>query len=69
MLLANVLAWRWLAWFAINQWLQNFAYRVEVGWSVFLLAGVLALAIALLTVGTQATKAALANPVASLRGE
>lgn len=67
-LLANVIAWP-LAWIAVNKWLQNFAYRVEIGWWVFALAGGLALVIALLTVSTQAIKAALANPVASLRSE
>jgi putative ABC transport system permease protein len=57
------------AYFAMNRWLQDFAYRIEVGWSVFVLAGGLALVIALLTVSTQAIRAALANPVESLRYE
>lgn len=68
MLLANLLAWP-LAWYAMSLWLQNFAYRVEVGWWVFLLASGLALLIALLTVGTQAMRAAVANPVEALRYE
>jgi len=65
---ANLLAWP-LAWFAMNKWLQSFAFRVEIQWWVFALAGGLALLIALLTVSTQAIKAALANPVESLRYE
>ncbi len=58
-----------IAWYAMNQWLQDFAYRVDISWWVFALAGVLALLIALLTVSYQAIKAALANPVKSLRSE
>jgi len=67
-LLANLLAWP-VAWYAMNRWLQNFAYRIEISWWVFALAGGLALVIAMLTVGTQAIRAALANPVESLRYE
>ncbi|MFQ5632106.1 MAG: ABC transporter permease, partial [bacterium] len=52
-LLANLIAWP-VAWIAMNQWLQNFAYRIEISWWVFALAGGLALVIALLTVSTQA---------------
>jgi putative ABC transport system permease protein len=58
-----------LAYFAMNRWLQDFAYRIDIGWWVFALAGGLALLIALLTVSTQAIKAALANPVEALRYE
>jgi putative ABC transport system permease protein len=58
-----------LAWYAMQKWLQGFAYRIDMGWWVFALAGGLALIIALLTVSTQAIKAALANPVDSLRYE
>ncbi|MCI0695557.1 ABC transporter permease [candidate division KSB1 bacterium] len=58
-----------LAWLAMNKWLQNFAYRADLGWPVFAFAGGLALLIALLTVSTQAIKAALANPVEALRYE
>jgi len=65
---ANVIAWP-MAYFAMNLWLQDFAYRIDLGWRVFVLAGGLALMIALLTVSTQAIKAALANPVDSLRYE
>ena len=58
-----------LAWWAMNKWLQDFAYRINIGWWVFAAAGVLALLIALLTVSSQAIKAAIANPVKSLRTE
>jgi putative ABC transport system permease protein len=67
-LLANLIAWP-IAWYAMHQWLQDFAYRIDINWWVFTLAGGLALVIALLTVSTQAIKAALANPVEALRYE
>jgi putative ABC transport system permease protein len=54
---------------AMRQWLQNFAYRVQISWWVFVLAGGAALLIALGTISYQAVKAALANPVKSLRAE
>ncbi len=53
----------------MNKWLQDFAYRIDVTVWVFVLAGVIALFIALLTVSFQAMKAALSNPVKSLRTE
>lgn len=58
-----------LAWYATNQWLQNFAYRIDVAWWMFALAGLLTVGIALLTVSFQSIKAALVNPVKSLRSE
>jgi ABC-type antimicrobial peptide transport system permease subunit len=58
-----------LAWYAVQQWLRNFEYKVDVGWMTFALAGGLALLIALLTVSFQSIKAALTNPVKSLRSE
>jgi predicted permease len=58
-----------IAYWAMNQWLQDFAYRVEISWWIFALAGITAIAIALLTVSYQSIKAALANPVKSLRTE
>jgi putative ABC transport system permease protein len=58
-----------IAHFAMNRWLQDFAYRIPIGIETFLLAGVLALMIAWLTVIYQSIKAALANPVDSLRYE
>jgi putative ABC transport system permease protein len=67
-LLGNCIAWP-MAYFAMNSWLQNFAYRIDIGWWMFALAGGLALLIALATVSTQALKAALANPVEALRYE
>jgi putative ABC transport system permease protein len=58
-----------ISYWAMYNWLQDFAYRINISWSVFVLAGVAALAIALLTVSFQAIKAAIANPVKSLRAE
>jgi len=58
-----------VAWYFMNEWLQDFAYRVDIGWWVFALAGSVALLIALITVSFRAVKAALANPVKSLRTE
>jgi putative ABC transport system permease protein len=50
-------------------WLQDFAYRVTIAWWIFLLAGIIAAVIAVVTISTQAIKAALSNPVKSLRSE
>ena len=58
-----------LAWWAMHHWLQDFAYRITIGWEVFVLAGVVAVGIALMTVSFQAIRAALSNPVKSLRSE
>ena len=58
-----------IAWYAMNAWLQDFAYKIDISWWVFALAGVLAVGIALLTVSFQSVRAALANPVESLRSE
>ncbi len=58
-----------LAWYAMNRWLQDFAYRIDISWWIFALAGIMALLIALITVSFQAVRAALANPVKSLRSE
>ena len=58
-----------LAWWLMNSWLQNYAYRTTISWWMFGLAGVLAVMIALLTVSFQASKAAIANPIKSLRTE
>jgi putative ABC transport system permease protein len=65
---ANLIAWP-VAYYAMNRWLQDFAYRIELEPGVFALGGVLALGIALLTVSAQAIKAARANPVDALRYE
>lgn len=56
-----------LAWYAMHQWLQDFAYKIDLAWWIFALAGLFAVAIALLTVSLQSMKAALMNPVKSLR--
>ncbi len=58
-----------LAYWGFSRWLDNFAYRIDIQWWMFALAGLAAVAIALLTVGWQAIRAAVANPVASLRDE
>lgn len=58
-----------LAWIGMNKWLQNFAFRTEISWWTFLSGGVIMIAIALLTLGFQTIKAAMANPVQSLRSE
>jgi putative ABC transport system permease protein len=58
-----------LGWWTMNKWLEDFAYRIHIEWWVFPVAGIAALIIALLTVSFQAIKAALANPVKSLRTE
>ncbi|HYE54506.1 MAG TPA: ABC transporter permease [Chitinophagaceae bacterium] len=58
-----------VAWFVMNMWLQDFAYRVDIAWWVFALAGLLAMFIAMLTVSFQAVKSAMANPIQSLRTE
>jgi putative ABC transport system permease protein len=58
-----------VAWYAMNSWLKDFAYRINLQWWVFILAAILAALIALITVSYQAIKAAVANPVKSLRSE
>ena len=58
-----------VSWFFMNNWLQEYAYRIEIGSSVFLLAGAMAILIALITISFQAIKAALTNPIRSLRSE
>jgi putative ABC transport system permease protein len=58
-----------IAWYAMNRWLQDFAYKIDIQWWVFALAGLLSIGIALITVSFQSIKAALVNPVRSLRSE
>jgi len=58
-----------ISWYAMDRWLEGFAYRIDISWWVFPLAGLLAIMIALLTVSSQAIKAALMNPVRALRSE
>ncbi len=67
-LLANLIAWP-LAYFVMNRWLRNFAYRTSISLELFLFSGILALVIAMLTVSYQSVRAARANPVNSLRNE
>lgn len=58
-----------LGWFAMNKWLEDFSYRIEIGLGVFVLAAVLAIVVAIVTVSYQSIKAAIVNPVKSLRSE
>ena len=58
-----------IAWYAMNKWLEDFVYRINIGWSVFVIAGLVAMFIALFTVSFHAIKAAVANPIKSLRTE
>jgi putative ABC transport system permease protein len=58
-----------LSWYAMHRWLEEFSFRIELGWGVFLLAAGIAATISILTVSYQSIKAALANPVRSLRSE
>lgn len=58
-----------VGWFAMHQWVQNFAYRTDISWWVFLLAGTIAAFIAMASISFQAIKAAVANPIKSLRSE
>jgi putative ABC transport system permease protein len=58
-----------LAWWAMDKWLQSYALRVDIHWWVFAAAGVVAILIALFTISFQAIRAAVANPVQSLRSE
>jgi putative ABC transport system permease protein len=53
----------------MNNWLHDFAYRITISWWIFLVAGIIALLIALITISFQSVKAAIANPVKSLRTE
>jgi putative ABC transport system permease protein len=58
-----------VAWYVMHKWLQDFAYRINIGWWVFVVAGVLAIVVALLTISFQAIKAGLMNPIKNLRNE
>lgn len=66
--IANLIAWP-VAYYFMNKWLQDFAYRIDISWWIFILSGGIALVIALATVSFQAIKAAIANPIESLRYE
>ena len=67
-LIAAIIAFP-ISWWAMSTWLQDFAYRINISWSVFLIAGLTSVLIALITISFQAIKAAIANPVKSLRTE
>ena len=67
-LIANIIAWP-IAFYIMNRWLQNFVYRIDIKIWMFLLSAFVALAVALMTVSYQSVKAALANPIDSLRYE
>lgn len=58
-----------VSWFAMNKWLEDFTYRINIGLLVFAIAGLIAVVVALITISFQSIKAALANPVESLRSE
>jgi ABC-type antimicrobial peptide transport system permease subunit len=58
-----------LAWYFLHQWLQRYTYRTDISWWIFIFAGMGALLITIATVSYQAIKAAVANPVKSLRSE
>ncbi len=67
-IIANIIAWP-VTYYIMNKWLQEFAYRINISWWLFIFAGCIALIIALVTVSFQAVKAAIANPVKSLKYE
>jgi putative ABC transport system permease protein len=67
-IISNAIAFP-VSYYFMNKWLQDFAYRIDISWWIFILAGVIALMIALITVSIQAIKAATANPVEALRYE
>jgi ABC-type antimicrobial peptide transport system permease subunit len=69
MVLISILVAFPIAWMAMNKWLENFAYRINIAWWIFLTAAVIALAIAIITVSFQAIKAALTSPAKSLKTE
>jgi putative ABC transport system permease protein len=58
-----------VTWYFMDKWLEDFAYRIDIKWWMFVVAGLMSIIIALLTVSTQAIKAAITNPVKSLRSE
>lgn len=69
LILAALLIAAPLAWYFMNNWLEEYAYRIHIEWWVFILAGFIAIGIAVITIGFQAVKAALVNPVKNLRSE
>lgn len=69
LIVASIIVASPIAWWAMNKWLQGFAYRKSIDWTIFAYTTVIAIAIGLVTIGSQAIKAAVANPVKSLRSE
>jgi putative ABC transport system permease protein len=69
LVLAAILISSPIAWWAMNKWLQGFAYKINISWWIFILSGLVAIIIAIVTVSFQAIKAAMVNPVKSLRTE
>ena len=67
-LLANLIAWP-IAWYGVHTWLQTYAYRIDMQWWIFLIVGIASIIIAFSTVSFQSIKAAITNPVKSLRSE
>jgi len=67
-LLANLIAWPF-AWYGVYKWLQTYAFRIDIQWWIFVIAGLASIMIAFCTVSLQSVKAAIANPVKSLRSE
>jgi len=65
---ANLFAWP-LAWIVSNKWLQNFAYQIEIDYFIFIISAIIALIIAIITVSYHSMRAAMANPVDSLKYE
>ncbi|MGD9346493.1 MAG: hypothetical protein PVH84_11550 [Candidatus Aminicenantes bacterium] len=66
--MANIIAWP-VAYYTMHKWLQNFAFRITIGWEIFVVSGGVALVISVLTVSLQSLKATTTNPVDSLRYE
>jgi len=58
-----------VAYYGMSKWLEGFAYKISIGWFVFVMAGLVALAIALLTISFESIKSAMSNPINSLRSE
>jgi putative ABC transport system permease protein len=58
-----------VAWYMMQRWLEDYEYRIQMGWGVFLLGGLMAVLIAILTISYQSIRAALINPVDNLRSE
>ncbi|WP_345951710.1 ABC transporter permease [Mucilaginibacter sp. PAMB04274] len=67
-IIANLIAWP-IAWYIMHQWMQEFTYRTEISWYIFVIAGFFSLLLAVITVSSQAVKAAIVNPVKSLKTE